>query len=84
MVAALNRFFAVISGLIFVALAFAAVVWLPGAWGLLFTPGLIWLGWLLIDDVIKGAEGHGAVQLPSVTRSGSSESQEQASRRLAA
>ena len=84
MVAALNRFFAVIFGLVFVTLAFAVVVWLPGAWGLLFTPGLMWLGWLLIDDVIKGAESQSAAQPSEVRRPASPDSQEEASRRLAA
>jgi hypothetical protein len=84
MVTALNRFFAVVSGSVFVALAFAAIVWLPGAWGLLFTPGLLWLGWLLIDDVIKGADAQSTERLPEVAHSSSPESQEQTSRRLAA
>jgi hypothetical protein len=56
MATALDRLLAVVFGMAFVALAVAAVVWLPGWWGLLFAPALIWLGWLLVEDVIKS--GH--------------------------
>lgn len=50
---AFNQFFCIASSVGFIVLAGLVTVLLPGWWGMLFAPGLIWCGYLVTSDVVK-------------------------------
>ena len=50
---AFNRLLAAAFGMTLAGLSLAVAIWLPLWMALFFTPAMLWLGWLLLADIVQ-------------------------------